>query len=74
MQKSNDKPSQWHFQISKQLTLSSSDGKYVVSFIKTCQSPEMKLYRDKKKPGCLQTAEGDDALLDQFYLNLVGGR
>lgn len=51
MQKSNNKPSQWHFSDFQTVTLSSSDGKYVVSFIKTCANlPEMKLYRDKKKP------------------------
>ena len=38
--------------------LSSSDSKYVVSFIKICANlPEMKLCRDNKKPDWLQTAE-----------------
>lgn len=52
------------------VALSTSDGKYEVSFIKTYANlPEIKQYRDNRKPGGLQTTERKDELLDQSYLN-----
>lgn len=59
----------------QRVALSSSDGKYAVSFIKTYANlPETKQYRDNTKPGGLQNTERKDELLDQSYLNLDRGR
>lgn len=57
------------------VTLSISDSKYVVSFMKACASlPEMKLHMNNKKPNWLKTAKRKDTLLDQAHWILAGGR